>query len=437
MDIRVVAFAASLIMGCGLVCAALPAWRVWRIDTSELLKAGAHTTTDSAKWSRVRSVLIGSEIALTVALLVVAGLLITSLLRVLQVDRGFAAERVIALDLELPATRYQAQPDRVRFVDRLLAGIQSVALIEAGAVVQKLPLEGEASVDTFARADDVRPMIESGIGNHLFVSPDYFETMGIALVRGRLFSSEDRGRRVAVVSEHAVRTIWPERDAVGQQFHRSNRNQMWEVIGVVRDVHIVGLEQQPGPVAYVPYWDRTASQLSLVVRTTSTPANVTGVLRQAIRAIDPELPLQRVRTMDAVVSDAVAVRRFQMLLTSAFAGAGLLIACLGIYAVIAGAVQRRQSELAVRVALGATSGAVTTLVVSQGLRPVLWGLLAGLVAAAASAQAIASLLFGVSPFDPAVYAAVAAIVLTVSVAACLQPASRAARTSPLLALRAQ
>jgi predicted permease len=437
MDLRVVAFAASLILGCGIMCATLPAWRVWRLDTSELLKAAAHTTTDSAQWSRVRSVLVGSEIAVTVALLVVAALLITSLVRVLQVDRGFATERVIALDLELPATRYQTQPDRVRFVDQLLAGIQSVSLTEAGGIVQKLPLEGEASVDTFARADDARPLIESGVGNHLFVSPEYFETMGIALVRGRLFSPADRGRRVAVVSEHAARTIWPERDAIGQQFHRSNRKQMWEVIGVVRDVHIVGLEQNPGPVAYVPYWDRTASQLSLVVRTTSNPEKVTSVLRQTIHAIDPQLPLQRVRTMEAVVSDAVAVRRFQMLLTSAFAGAGLLIACLGIYAVIAGAVHRRQTELAVRVALGATSGAVTTLVVSQGLRPVVWGLFAGLAVAAATAQAIASLLFGVSPLDPAIYAAVAALVLVVAIAACLQPASRAARTSPLLALRAQ
>ena len=437
MELRVVAFGLALILGCSIVCAILPAWRVWRVDTSELLKAGAHTTTDSAKWSRVRSVLVGSEIALTVALLVVAALLIASLVRVLQVERGFNTERVVALDLELPATRYPTQPDRVRFVDQLLESLQTVSVVEASGVVQKLPLEGEASVDTFARADDPRPMLERGVGNHMFVSPEYFDTMGIALVRGRLFSSADRERRVAVVSEHAARTIWPERDPIGQQFHRSNRNQAWEVIGVVRDVHIVGLEQQPGPVAYVPYWDRTSSRLALVVRTHTTADGVTGVLRQTIHTIDPQLPLQRVRTMEAVVDEAVAARRFQMSLTAGFAGAGLLVACLGIYAVIAGAVERRRGELAIRVALGATSGAVTTMVLSQGLRPVLWGLIVGLVAAAVGARTIVSLLFGVSPLDPGIYAAVAAIVLIVSTAACLQPAARAARTSPLLALRAQ
>ena len=435
MDLSVLMFGGALVLTCGIVCALIPAWRVWRVDTSDLLKAGAHTTTDTVKWSRVRGVLVGSEIAVTVALLVVAALLVASLLRVLQVDRGFVADRVIALDLELPSTRYAGQPDRARFVDQVLATIATISAVESSAVVQKLPLEGEASVDTFARTDDPRPMLERGVGNHLFVSPEYFDVMGIALVRGRLFSSTDRGRRVAVISEQAAHTIWPQRDPIGQQFQRSNRNQVWEVVGVVRDVHIAGLEQRPGPVAYVPYWDRTAPQLALVVRTRSDPESVTPLLRHAVDQIDPQLPLQRVRTMETVVDEAVAARRFQMLLTAAFAAGGLLIACLGIYAVIAGAVERRRTELAVRVALGASAGTVTALVLRQGLRPVAVGLMVGLFAGAASARAIASLLFAVSPFDPSIYAVL--LVLIVSITACVLPASRAARTSPLLALRAQ
>jgi putative ABC transport system permease protein len=437
MDVRVFAFGAILITGCTVLCALVPAWRVWRVDAGELLKGGSHTTTDNARWSRVRSTLVGAEVALTMALLVVAGLLFGSLVRVLQVNPGIVIDRVIALDLELPASSYKGNEDRARFVDRLLSGIEAIADVEAAGITQKLPLEGEASVDVLASVDDPRPMLERPIGNHIVVSPDYFRTMGIGLVRGRLISPADRGRRVAVVSERAARVVWPDRDPIGQHFTRSNRNQRWEVVGVVRDVHLFGLEQQPGPVAYVPHWDRTTPQFSLVVRTKADPTQVTRTLGDAVRQIDPLLPLQRIRTMTAVVDDTVAARRFQMTLTSAFATAGLLVACLGIYAVIAGAVQRRRTELAVRVALGATSRDVTAMVLSQGMRPVLWGLTAGSVAAAFVARAAAGLLFGVSPLDPFVYAAVAALVIAVSAAACLEPALRAARTSPLLALRAQ
>lgn len=436
LDGGVLAFATVLMLVCSIVCGLVPVWRVLRTDTAGVLRASAHTTTDTAAWSRLRSTLVGGEAGVTTALLMMAGLLLASFVRVMTVDPGFLPDRRAAVDFRLPGTRYAEMNDRVRFVERLLDATRAMSSIESAAITQKLPLEGEATVDSFLTDASAEPRVSlQSVGNHHFVSPDYFTTMGIRVLAGRAFADADRGRGVALVSEYTARTLWPGREAIGQSFWRSNRRNRWEVIGVVADTYPVGLDHPTGLAAYVPYWERTAPNVSLVVRSRADFDTVAGELREAVHRIDPELPLVGVRTLDVVVERAVAARRFQLLLTLTFAAAGLVIACLGIYGVVASAVQRRRAELAIRLALGGTPREIVLLIAGQGFRPVMWGLVAGTLVAVAGGQAIRALLFNVSPMEPVVVVSVALLVLVVAALACLEPSLRAARTSPLAALR--
>jgi hypothetical protein len=302
-------------------------------------------------------------------------------------------------------------------------------------VSDKLPLEGDAAVDSMIPDGDARPIGEQPIANHLRVSAGYFQTVGIPLVRGRLLTPDDHVRQVAVISERAARTAWPGKDPLGRWFSRSDMKTRWEVVGIVGDARLRGLENEPPLVAYVPYGIGTRVQFSVAARSAGPATGAIARIRDIVRGLDAELPVQRARTLDAVLDDALALRRFQMRLVSAFAVAGLLLACIGIYGVASGAVERRRSELAVRLALGASAAQVRRLVMRQGLSPILVGLLVGLALGVGTARALAAMLFGVAPTQPAVVAIVATIVLVAALAACLEPALRAARTPVASTLR--
>jgi ABC-type antimicrobial peptide transport system permease subunit len=258
--------------------------------------------------------------------------------------------------------------------------------------------------------------------------------MGLPLLRGRLLTPDDHARPVAIISDRTARTLWPGEDPLGRSFRRG-RGDIFEVVGVVADAKIQGFERDPGLVGYVPYGLNTRNGLTLVIRGNAGDTTAIASARRVVKAIDPELPLRRVRTLDSVVDDALAMRRFQMQLLAAFGAAGLLLACLGIYGVLSAMVESRRAELAIRLALGAQPSRVGRLVVRQGLTPVVFGLGIGLAAGVGAARLAASLLFGVSPAQPAVLASVIAVILAVSIAACLGPAARAARTPFVSALR--
>ena len=272
------------------------------------------------------------------------------------------------------------------------------------------------------------------VGSHVQVSAGYFQAIGLPLLRGRLLTPDDRSRPVAVISEHTARTLWPGQDALGRSFRRG-RGDLFQVVGVVANARIAGFERDPGLVCYVPYGLSTRSGLTLVIRGNAGDAAAIASARRVVKAIDPDLPLRRVRTLDSVVDDALAMRRFQMRLLTVFGAAGLLLACLGIYGVLSAMVEARRAELAIRLALGAQPSRVRRLIIRQGLTPVIAGLVIGLAAGVGAARLAASLLFGVTPAHPGVLAAVSGVVLTVAVAACLAPAVRAARTSFVSAMR--
>lgn len=346
-----------------------------------------------------------------------------------------AVDHVLAADLQLSRLRYPDGADMTRVQGEILRRLESRPGVRAVGLVQRLPLEGNAFIDTLARMDDSRPPAERPLANYRIVSPDYPRAMGIAVTRGRMFTDDDRTRRPIVLSEHAARTLWPGEDALGRLVHRGG--EPLEVVGVVADARVVDLEEDAGLVAYVPYWMLPRRQATLVVRTETDPLALVAAVAEAVGEVDPALAIHNIRTMDRVLAEAVAGRRFQLSLTVGFALVGLLLVGLGVYGVVASAVERRRTEIAVRLALGATTRRVFGMALGQGMRPVAIGAAAGLAAAVAAGRAIAAQLYEVAPHDWTVLASATLVVLGVAVVACLAPAVRAVRTPTTMLLKSE
>ena len=306
VDGTVLATSFGVTLTCGVLCALAPAWHAGRVAPMEAL-----TVRDAAARRRgtVPGLLVGLQAGLGIGLIVVTGLLLASFVRVMQVDRGFAVDRVLAADLQLSRLRYPGGADVTRVHGEILRRVERMPGTRAVGLVQRLPLEGNAFLDGLSRMDDVRPVAERPLANYRIVSPDYPRAMGIAVTRGRMFTEDDRARRPIVLSEHAARTLWPAEDPLGRLVH--NGGEPFEVVDIVADARVVDLENDAGLVAYVPYWMLPQRQAALVVQTETDPLALVAAVTEAVEAIDPALPIHNIRTMDRVLSDAVAGRRFQ------------------------------------------------------------------------------------------------------------------------------
>ena len=385
--------------------------------------------------------LVGLEVALSTVLLVLAALLGVSFFRVTNVERGYGVDRILTADVALPRARYQSDEKRALFHQRALQKLEALPGVQAAGLISSLPLKAQVWGDAINAEGDTRPRAERPMAHYRFVSEHYFETMGVALLQGRFPTSQDRALMVAVLSESAARKAWPGESPLGKRIRNDPKAGWAEVIGVVADVRAESLEQQTPIIVYVPYSDGAYWQGSVwgnatyAMRTSRDAATMANALRLAIRELDAELPLAHVMTMQEIVSESVRSRRFQTLLAGIFAGASLLLACLGIYGVISYSVTRRTNEIGIRIALGAQASQVLTLVLRQGIRPVFGGLLVGVAAALAAGKLIGSFLFGTQARDPAAISAVAAILLLVAAAACWAPARRASQIDPMTALR--
>jgi putative ABC transport system permease protein len=313
--------------------------------------------------------------------------------------------------------------------------------VRSAGLISSLPLKAQMWGDSISKQGDTRPRAERPLANFRFVSEHYFESMGVALRQGRFPSSHDQSHRVAVISESAARHVWPGENPIGKLLRNDPRPEWVTVIGVVADVRTESLEKQAPMMVYVPYWDGAYWQGSVwgnatyVMRTSQDPSMMANTLRSAIRELDPELPLANVLTMREILSESLGSRRFQTSLAGVFAGAALLLACLGIYGVISYSVARRTNEMGIRIALGAQASQVSMLVLRQGIRPVIGGLLVGVAAALAAGQLIRSFLFGTEARDPASISAVVVLQLVIAAVACWAPARRASGIDPMAALR--
>ncbi len=436
LDGRVFAAAACLTILIGIVIGVVPAARSAGVDPGEALKSGSRTLAGGRSAARWRSLFITAQVACSTVLLAAAGLFLSSFIRVLGVDRGFNdTDRVLALDVALPATGYGDAGRLAGFYERVVAEVAAVPGVESAAAASALPLEGETWVNGVARSEDVGSGAEPPPANYRFVTPGYLQTVGTPLRRGREFDAGDRGRRVAIVSERTARTLWPGEDPVGRSAYTGEKG-LVEVVGVAADVHTSSLEREGSLVVYLPMWDNPQWQGSVIARTAGEPAAMTAAIRAAIRRVDPAVPVPRVRTMAQVVSAATAARHFQLTLLAVFAAMALVTASVGIYGVISQSLASRTGEIGVRMALGAQPGDVHRMVLREGLTPVAIGLAIGLLAAVVAGRAAAGLLFQVRPGDPATLAGVTALLGLVAVVACIVPARRATANGLAVMLRA-
>jgi putative ABC transport system permease protein len=399
----------------------------------EALKSGSYTTTEGRRGAHLRSVLVGLEAALSAVLLITAGLLMGSFVRLMHVDKGFDIERVLAVRVAIPASKYTEERQQTAFFERVLAKTRPLPGVLSAGLVSALPLQGETWLDMAAAEGDQRPLFERPMVNVRFVSPDYFKILRIPFREGLPFDDSQRNRKVVIVSQGTARRLWPGRSAVGRRMQHNEA--LEEVVGVTADIRSTSLDKDPVLIIYVPYWQRPRLSASLLVRTAMDPRGIAASVREAIHQVDADVPVPEMQTLQEVMSDSVAQRRFQTILVMLFAAAALALAGFGIYGVVSYSVTRRRTEMGIRMALGAGTGGLQRMVLWQGIRPVVAGLAVGIAGALAAGRILSSLLFQVSARDPLTIGGVALVLLGVSVVAALAPARRATRVDPMRALR--
>lgn len=440
VDSRVFLFSLFVSLGCGLLSGLLPALRLTRLEGQEILRVSSHVLAGTRQSVRIREILIGIEVAISVVLLFGAGLLTTSLARLLTVDKGFRPEQAVAMDLSLPSVQYKTSQDTVRFWDRSLDALRSIPGVEFAAYTSKLPLTGESMVNGItlegASQEVLDPATQKLINiNVRYVSPDYFRALGIPLLQGRVFDALDRGRTVAVISARLAAKVWPAQEVAGKTFSTGAMVGKATVIGVVKDVHATTLDREPTLTVYVPYWHRGFNSGALVIRTARDPAGLIPSLRRRIRELDAALPVPETITMNRLVSESLSPRYFQVQLSNGFACAALLLALIGIYGVVAYSAAQRQTEVAIRFALGATRMQILRLLLVAGLRPMAMGIVIGLLGSFLSARFLQTLLFGVRANDPRTMLLVVLLLTTTALCACFLPARHVVRIDPARALR--
>jgi putative ABC transport system permease protein len=435
-------FALVVTTAAGLLVGLAPAVHVARGSLHIAIGESSRRTVGSRR--RTRGLLVVSEVALALMLLVGSGLMLRSMSRLLAISPGFDAEHLLTMQVQAGGPRFTSDTVTRAFFDQVLSKVRALPGVDAAALTSQLPLSGD--FDSYGVHIESKPRLnpeEDPSAHRYAVSPGYVETMRIPVVRGRAIESRDGidAPPVVLVSETFARRAWPNEDAIGQRVRiGSPSDGPWRtIVGIVGDVKQVSLSADQPFGIYIPetQWPSADDALTLVLRTRGEPAAMVPAVRSAVWSVDKDQPIVRVATMQTLVSATAAQRRFTLVLFEIFALVALLLAAAGIYGVLSGSVTERLREIGVRTALGASRRNIVALVMRQGLSLIALGSAAGLLAAAALARLIAGLLFGVSHVDPSTYAAVTALFAGVGIAACLIPAWRAARVDPMVTLRAE
>jgi predicted permease len=423
----------------GLLFGLAPAVAVTRSDLAEGLKEAAPMASAGLRRGWLRGALAVTELSLALVLLIGAGLLIKSFYRVLSVDPGFAPDRVLTMNLSLTDLRYPTAQQKTEFFSEVLRRAESLPGVRSAAFSDSLPLSPyhmrlALNLERMM-GREVLPNSAPVMMSRLTVSPGYFYTLGIPVLKGRTFTEHDDevSQKVAVVNESLARHLWPGEDPVGKRLPLPGAD--LTVVGVVGDTRHEGLSQDVEGEIYVPYLQDPFPSMQLAVRTASEPASLVSAVRAQVRAIDPAQPIYHVSTMEQTLSDSLAPRRFNMLLLGIFASIALALAIVGIYGVMAFAVTQRTHEIGIRMALGAERSSVLGLIVGQGLRLTLAGVTIGLAGAWGLTRFLTSFLYGVRSTDLATFGVVSAALVVVSVLASYIPARRATKVDPMVALR--
>ena len=448
----VLAFAMVVSVAAGTVFGLAPAWLTSRLDLTTTLRQEGRGSNGSRRRSRLRHVLVVGELALSLVLMVAAGLLLRSFWDLFKVQPGFNPTRVMAIETSLPnpndpntdiyrtATQQAVLLREVLRRNRTIPGVEETAVSDRAAIPLGHSRNDRRAVPLFREGQEVKssqsPLIDTAT-----VSPEYFHLLGMTLLRGRLFADQDVEATplVAVINEAAARTFWPNQDPVGKRGRLGGLGRQkpeWiTVIGVIADARTESLADPGIPQVYLDIYQRPAKFLAFYVRGQVDPAAIAAEARTQIQAVDAELPIFRAETLDDVLSSSLSVRRFSLEMVALFAATALLLAGLGIYGTISFLVNERTQDIGIRLALGASRKAILTMVLRQGLWLAVGGAAVGLVSALIVSHLMAGLLFGVRPTDPLTFAGVTLLLTAVALAACYIPARRAMRLDPLVALR--
>jgi predicted permease len=448
MDGAVLGFAFVTALLSGTVAGVAPAWRMSKADPNEALKQGLGRLDSPSSGTRTRAVLVITEVALSLVLLVGAALMIRTLWNLRSVQPGFVADHALTMRVGVAANEFAGEDQQVQFYGQVLQRVHALPGVQFAALTDDLPLQGGSMQPVAVEGQPVVEMAHQPEVSVRLLSPQFMRTMGIPILRGREFTDADTATSapVVVVSESMARQFWPNQDPLGKRLTLTFfPNVVRQVVGVVGDVKDRGLDNQDSISTL--YWPLTqfyappvwggfrAIPLALAVRTGSDPAGVAAAVRNAIHEISPATPLIDVRTMDDIVAESLSPQRFNMLLLAAFAGLALVLAAVGLYSVVAYTTRQRVKEIGIRIALGADRTDVLRGVVLDGLRPTLIGIAIGTAAAISLSHLLATLIFGVEATDVRTYVAVAGLLATVGVLASIIPAYRATLIDPVRALR--
>jgi putative ABC transport system permease protein len=445
LDASVLAFTMGISLLTGILFGLAPALQASKPDFNEALKEGGRGSTEGLSRNRVRSLLVVSEVALSLVLLIAAGLMIKSFYQLLNVKPGFEPEHVLTANISLPPAKYPEVEQQSAFFQQVMERARALPGVESVALVSPLPLSNSFIQNILTI--EGRPPLAPGeklITNTRLITPDYLRTMGIPLRRGRAFNEHDgkTGLDAFLVNETFAQRYFPGEDPLGKRITVSIRptpekpDASGEIVGIVGDVKHQTLDKESGPECYVPVLNFPEAYMTLVMRTASSdPATLTAALRGAVQQVDQDQPVFDIQPMRQVVARSVATRRFNMLLLGLFAGIALLLAAVGIFGVMNYSVTQRTHEIGIRMALGAQTRDVLKMIVRQGMILTLIGVVMGLVAAFVLTRVMSGLLYNVSATDPLTFAGVSALLMAVALLACYIPARRATKVDPMIALR--
>jgi len=448
LDTHVLAFTLLLSIVAGVLAGLIPSLRFARTDVNEALKQGQSRGSSDSTGGKTRNLLVVSEVALSLVLLIGAGLMVRTLWELRSVRPGFDASNVLTMSVSISGDRFSTPSGQINFFQEVLERTRALPGVDSAGVIDSLPLSAGGSHQPFSiEGRPVLPMSEQPEVDVRLISPGYLRAMRVPVTRGRDLGDADSAERpgAALISDALARRFWPREDPIGKHialtfFPGVPR----EVVGIVGDVKGDSLGQtRPGDTIYVPLAQLTVPAgsswrsfgLTLAVRTSSAPHSAASAVTSAIHEVGPDIPVANVLSMDDVIAQSVSPQRFNFLLLASFAALALLLAAVGIYGVLSYTVRRRVREIGIRMALGATNSDVLKLVVTDGMKPILVGVAIGLAAALTLSRLIASLVFGVHPIDPLTFSAVALILIAVGIMANLLPAYRATRVEPVRTLR--
>jgi predicted permease len=441
LDMPVLAVCAALAIVVGIVFGLAPAFLASRGDMQDSLR-GTHGIAGRAGGERTRGALVVAEVSLTLVLVIGAGLMMRTLYSLSRVATGFRPEGVLTLRVQPTGERFNTSARQIEYVNTMLERLSAVPGVQSAGAIHHLPLSGfswYANIEIEGRARG--PGESPTRSGWRVIAGNYFQAMGIPLLRGRGFTAADTRAAppVAIVSDAFAKAAWPGEDPIGKRFTAGNatRGGAVTVVGVVGGVRHVTLDAAPTPELYRPMAQAPMAQMTVALRTTGDPLALTSIARETVRAIDANVPISDVRSLEQVKSASVARPRLIMALLLVFAGVGVVLGAVGVYGVIAYAVGERRREIGVRIALGAEPSAVAGSVVMRGLRYAVIGVAIGVVGALAVTRLMKTLLFGVSTTDPLTFVALSLFLVLVAVLASYLPARQAARTDPMVALRSE